>query len=88
MQLKKIKADYIKSILEKKPQIIQAYFADDIRLMPEFQKTIKNKDNTLLYWKLFTDRFDIHELTRNEIEVLDFGTRILEMGTFSTKMRL
>ncbi len=88
MQLKKFNADFIKSILEKKPEIIQAYFADDIRLMPEFQKTIKNKNNTLLYWKLFTDRFVTQELTRNEIEVLDLGTRILEMGSFSSKMKL
>jgi ketosteroid isomerase-like protein len=86
--LKKFKGDYIKSMLDEKPEIIQSYFADDIRLMPEFQKTIKNKDNTSLYWKLFTDRFDTQELTRNEIEVLDIGTRIVEIGLFSIRMKL
>ncbi|UPT71190.1 MAG: nuclear transport factor 2 family protein [Flavobacterium sp. JAD_PAG50586_2] len=86
-QLKKFKADYLKGILDENPEIIQGYLADDFRLMPEFQKTIKNKQNSLLYFKLFADRFDTQSLSRSEIEVLDLGTRIVEIGTFSTKIK-
>lgn len=87
-QLKKFKADYLKGILDENPEIIQGYLADDFRLMPEFQKTIKNKQNSLLYFKLFADRFDTQSLSRSEIEVLDLGTCIVEIGTFSTKIKL
>jgi len=87
-QLKKFKADYLKGILDGNPEMIRGYLAEDFRLMPEFQKTIKGRQNSLLYFKLFAERFETQSLSRNEIEVLDLGTRIVETGIFLTKVKL
>src|SRR5687768_9279152 len=86
--LQKFRSDYIRSILDKKPEMIQDYYAEDIRLMPEFQKTIVGKENVLTYHNAFSTRFNIQSYNRNEIEVLDLGSRIVELGMFAMKIKL
>lgn len=86
--LKKFRSDYAKSILERKPEIILNYYAESVRLMPEFQKTVMGKSNALSYHKAFSARFDVQEFSRNEIEILDLGSRVVELGMFATKMTL
>lgn len=86
--LKKFRSNYIICMLDKKPEIIQGYYAENIRLMPEFQKTIMGKSNALLYHKAFSTRFDIQEYSREEIEMLDLGSRVVEIGMFTMKMKL
>ena len=86
--LKKFSSDYIKSMLDKKPEMILDYYADNIRLMPEFQKTVMKKSNALLYHKAFLSRFDILEYSRAEIEILDLGPQVVELGMFTMKMKL
>ncbi|HEU5289344.1 MAG TPA: nuclear transport factor 2 family protein [Cyclobacteriaceae bacterium] len=85
--LKKFRTHFSKSMLDENPEMIQSYFADDIRLMPEFQKTIITKANVTLYWKLFGGRFDTQEFNRTETEIIDIGSRIVEIGSFSSKMK-
>jgi ketosteroid isomerase-like protein len=77
---------YMQSILAKKPEQLQPFYAANLRLMPEFQKTMRGKDNVLAYHKAFAARFDIRELTRKEMEILDFGTRVAEFGTFAMRI--
>jgi len=84
--LKKHRSDYIQSMVNKKPEMMQSYYAENIRLMPEFQKTVGGKANALSYHKAFSDRFDIKSYSRNELEVLDLGERIVELGMFTMKM--
>jgi ketosteroid isomerase-like protein len=84
--LKKFRLGYIKSMLDKKPEMIQVYYADDVRLMTEFQKTIMGKGNALMYYKAFLSRFDIKSCTRTEIEILDIGERVVEHGMFVMKI--
>lgn len=86
--LEKFRLDYIKCMLEAKPKLIASYFSEDIRLMPEFQKTIFSKTNTIAYYEAFFERFLIQEYSREKIEILDLGTRIIEHGLFTIKMVL
>lgn len=86
--LKKFHADYCKSIIDKKPEILQPYYAENIRLMPEFQKTIMNKSNALRYHKAFSSRFNVLEYSMTELEILDLGSRVVELGTFNMKLKL
>ena len=86
--LQKFRSDYIRSILDKKPGMIQLYYADDIRFMPEFQKTIIGKANVLAYHNAFSTRFNIQSYNRTEIEVLDLGLRMVELGMFVMKIQL
>jgi ketosteroid isomerase-like protein len=85
--LKKFRSDYIRCILNKKPDLLQPYYADDIRLMTVFQKTVIGKDNVLRYYQALSDRFDIILYDRKEIEILDLGKRVVEHGTFTMKMK-
>jgi ketosteroid isomerase-like protein len=86
--LKKFRDDYSKSLVTNKPDLLKSYFADTIRLMPTFQKTVFGKVNALLYFKSLTNRFTIHSYTRNEVEILDLGKQVLEIGEIKMRMAL
>jgi ketosteroid isomerase-like protein len=84
--LKKFRTAYTQSIIGKKPEQLQSYYAANLRLMPEFQKTMRGKENVLAYHQAFAARYDIRDLKREEMEILDFGTRVAEFGTFTLKL--
>lgn len=86
--LKGFRSDYIKSMLDKKPETLAMYYTENIRLMTEFQKTMRGKSNALIYYKTFLARFDIKAYNRNELEILDLGSMIVEGGMFSMVMTL
>ncbi|QIP14540.1 nuclear transport factor 2 family protein [Spirosoma aureum] len=84
--LKQFRSDFSRSMLEKNPSLIQAYYAETIRLMPEYQKTIMGKRNALLYHNSFATRFAVQEFRMNELEVNDLGSMVAEIGLFTLKM--
>ncbi len=84
--LKQFRSDYMKSKSDKKPGSIASYYANDIRLMPEFQKTIIGKENVLLYEKAFLNRFELSDYTRTANEIIDLKSRVIEIGSFSEKL--
>ncbi|HMG92682.1 MAG TPA: nuclear transport factor 2 family protein [Chryseolinea sp.] len=86
--LKQFRSDYNKHMLNNKQELITVYYADEIRLMPAFQKTIMSKGNALVYHKAFSARFDINEYEREAIETLDLGARVVETGLFTMKLKL
>lgn len=86
--LKKFTAAYEAGLIDNKPELTQEYYAEDIRLMPEFQKTVIGATNALLYYKAFTNKFDVLEINREEKEILDLGSIITEIGMFRMKIRL
>ncbi|HEY9048537.1 MAG TPA: nuclear transport factor 2 family protein [Ohtaekwangia sp.] len=82
--LKAYRSGYTQCMLEKKPDLLTSYYVDNVRLMPEFQKTVVGKDHALLYHKAFLSRFTVKEYTRKELEITDLGQQILEVGKFTT----
>lgn len=86
--LKKFRMDLASSMLKKKNATVESYYGEDTRLMPEFQKTIIGKNNVLAYYKAFTARYDVVEYNRTEVEILDLGSHVAELGTFSMKSKL
>ena len=86
--LAQFRADYAQSLQHKKPQLLAAYYAENVRLMPEFQFTVMGKSNALAYQQAFTDRFDVQQTERTPLETLDLGTRLAELGTFTTTLTL
>jgi ketosteroid isomerase-like protein len=84
--LKKFRVDYSKGMIERKPVLFQAYYADNVRLMPPFQKTVLGKENSLLYHNVVASRFTIKAFERTELEILNLGTQVLETGTFTLKL--
>ena len=86
--LDRYRADYVKSVLEGRPELAAPYYADKIRLMPEFQKTVLGKPNATAYDQAFAARFAVHEFRREAMDVLDLGSRLVESGAFHLKMTL
>jgi ketosteroid isomerase-like protein len=86
--LKRFRTTLIESNSDKKLHGFEAYYANDIRLMPEFQKTIIGKENVSIYEKAFANRFDLTDYTRTENEIIDLGTRVIEIGFFTEKLTL
>jgi ketosteroid isomerase-like protein len=86
--LKQFTSDYNKNFLDKKPEMLATYYRDDVRLMPPFQRTIVGKENLVSYHKAFTTRFDIQEYNRADMEVLDLGSMVSEIGMFTMKMKI
>jgi len=86
--LDQFRSDYIKSMLEKKPEITSSYYDDNIRLMTEFQKTVIGKNNVFAYHKAFSSRFDIKLYTREQLEILDLGSMVVELGLFTLNVAI
>jgi len=86
--LKKFRSDYSKMLMDDRPELLQSYYTDTVRLMPPFQITIIGKDKASLYQKGFLTRFTVHDITRNEIEILDLGAQIMETGTFTMRLTI
>lgn len=84
--LKKFRGAYTQALLDDKPEAAAAYYGPDMRLMPEFQKTVMTKVNALQYLKAYVARFDVKEFVREEIEVMDLGKRVIEFGTFTQQL--
>jgi ketosteroid isomerase-like protein len=86
--LNDFRSEYIKSKANKKSEWLLSYFADDLRLMPEFQKTIIGKNNALFYDSAFANRFEVKDYQRTQSEIIDLGTRVIEIGSFIEKLIL
>ena len=86
--LNKFSADQVKSLLEANPEAMAGYFAEGIRLMPSYQKTILGKINVFSYYRAFVARFQVVEYHREQIEVLDLGSRVVELGRLALKLSL
>ncbi len=84
--LEKFRLDYSKGMLENKAELFQVYYSDTVRLMPPFQKTILGKEHALSYYKSILNRFTIQTFIRKEIEILDLGTQVLEIGTLTLQV--
>jgi ketosteroid isomerase-like protein len=59
------------------------YYAEGVRLMPEYQRTVMGKTNAAAYHAAFTARFNVRRYERAEMELLDLGTRVVEVGRFT-----
>lgn len=84
--LAQFRDDYAQSLRHKKPGLLAAYYAQNVRLMPEFQHTVMGKKDALAYQEAFTGRFDVQQTDRAPLETLDLGTRVVELGTFTTTL--
>ncbi len=78
--------DYTKAFLTERAEIISSYHAEDVRLMPEFQKTIFTRENAQKYYNTFFERFIIGAYEREVIEILDLDNRIVVLGYFTLRM--
>lgn len=82
-QLDTFKSIQIRSYLSGNAEVIADYLADEVRLMPAYQHTVLGKENAMTYHEAFLERFTVSKYTRTRYEVLDIGTRVIELGQFT-----
>jgi ketosteroid isomerase-like protein len=86
--LKTFRTEYARAMVNKKPELVEKAYDENVRLMPPFQKTILGKRNVVVYNKAFANRFDIISYNRKEVEVLDLGSQVIEIGNLNAKLIL
>lgn len=84
--LQKFRTDQTKSILDGNPAMLSAYYDNDIRLITESIETVLGRTNALSYYQTFSARFSVKTYTRNEMEIIDLGSRLVEIGLFTVKL--
>jgi ketosteroid isomerase-like protein len=65
---------------------VSSYYADNMRIMPEFQATIQTKSNAAKYYQAFFERFETKAFKRDVREILNLGSMFMELGTFTMSL--
>lgn len=81
--LDSIRAQYNAAVIGNKADLVIAGYNDQVRLMPEFQKTIRGKSNAATYYKAFFERFRIAQYKRQQYKILNLDSVIIETGKFT-----
>jgi ketosteroid isomerase-like protein len=76
----------VRGYLEAKPDGLLGYLAEDIRLMPAYQKTVLGKTDAAIYYRAFLERFAVAAYDRQPIEMADLGDRVMEIGRFTISL--
>lgn len=84
--IKSFKEKYIQMYILEDFSTVKQFYSDSIRIMPEFQETILSLEHSEIYYKSFFERFNIDEYNRTIKEILDLGSRVVEIGSFKMKL--
>jgi ketosteroid isomerase-like protein len=84
--LQKFRSDRADSLLKGTPATLSGYYAESVRLMPAYQKTVLGKANAVTYLNAFVERFRVPEYRIEEKEVLDLGSQLVSAGVFTMKL--
>ena len=57
--LARFRADYAQSLVQGSPTIAADYFGAEMRLMPEFQKTVLGREHALEYYQALAGRYAV-----------------------------
>src|SRR5579859_5754889 len=85
-QMDQFRRDFVQCQSDQKFERLQPYYDEDLRFMPEFQKTVMGKKNASLYLQAFARHFDVGNYERHDTEVVDLGERLVEIGFFTTNL--
>ena len=80
--LEEFRRDYKAMFQNEDFESLTNYYSNQVRLMPEFNGTVLGLDKVKMYYDVFFKAFDIKEINRQTIEVLDLGSKIIEHGSF------
>lgn len=87
-QLDRHRTGYAAALLAGDAEAAVATCASEVRLMPEFQRTMVGRDRAFAYQRAFVSRFAVREYGRTPVKRLDLGSRLVEVGTFVEKLVL
>jgi len=84
--INRFREKYIQMHLKEDFSIVKQFYSDSIRIMPEFQETLLGLNNSEKYYTALYERFNIEGYNRTIKEILDLGSRVIEIGNFSMKL--
>jgi ketosteroid isomerase-like protein len=76
----------VRGYLEANPDGLLQYVADDVRLMPAYQRTVLGKTDAATYYHAFLKRFAVAGYERQPVEMTDLGQRVMEIGRFTISL--
>ena len=87
-RLDQFRQEFREALLQGAAADVLPRFAGDLRVMPEFQRTVLGTANAQAYWRAFAGRFAVAGYTRDAMEVIDLGQRVVEWGRFRQQLVL
>lgn len=78
----RFRTDYTAGLLAGAPEAVVAHYAEDVRLMPEYHKTVLGRTDVVTYYRAFLNRFQVRRYEREPMEVMNLGERLVEFGRF------
>jgi ketosteroid isomerase-like protein len=85
-RLDRFRHEFREALLQGDVASVLPRFAGDLRLMPEFQRTVLGTANAQAYWRAFAGRFAVAGYTRDVMEIIDLGQRLVEWGRFRQQL--
>jgi len=80
-------SDYGHALLAGDAATILSRADGEIRLMPEFQRTIQGRDSAAAYYRAFAARFAVTVYQRTPLREFDLGSHLVVTGTFTQKLQ-
>ncbi|WP_080057629.1 Cif family virulence factor [Spirosoma aerolatum] len=80
--LNQYRTDFARCLLDARSERLLGYWADDVRLMTESQRTMVGRTSALSYFNALLGRFTVKAYTRIQKELLDLGKQVVDDGLF------
>ena len=77
---------YRQAMTQDSAERILPFFADEVRVMPEYHGTLFGAVNARAYFTAFFARFTVQDYQRERLRVFDLGVRVMDAGRFKMKL--
>jgi ketosteroid isomerase-like protein len=82
------RSEYVRAFRDENADAIVSRYAENVRIMPPYHGTVFGIDGARSYHRAFFERFQVREYRRHELQILDLGSRLIEIGRFAMSLAL
>jgi len=84
--LDRFHAAYRQALGDDSADRILPFYADKVRVMPEYHGTLFGAEHARAYFTAFFERFTVQGYERERLRVFDLGVRVMDVGRFKMKL--
>jgi ketosteroid isomerase-like protein len=84
--LDRFHAAYQQAMRQDNAEGILPFYADEVRVMPEYHGTLFGAVDAQAYFTAFFERFTVQDYQRERLRVFDLGARVMDVGRFKMKL--
>lgn len=81
--LERFGRDHRQAFLRGNVALLAPYWADGVRVMPEYHPTLMNKADAASYYRALFEHFTVTACDRTPLGAMDLGPKVVEIGRFS-----